>query len=438
MKKRDLKNRLDEIPQSFDKEALWDRISDKKPERSRPIFWIWLVPAVMVAGLASLVWSIRLDHKTVAQSEGADLQDTATVIIESATDKTAVEVDQLAIASPSAASHLQLNIPTSKPEMLEHEQSTALEGTDATSSVTLTNRITNDNMPLVQPEHFSTELINSDLPSNQNTIKNTMPLYTNDISNDYSVYSAPSVPKSGVQPASAIISLGFHAPLLPMGVRKPIVSVEAAPLPLLTEHRSAPWVIALGVSYGTESHNFTKSLPIGSESELEAIGANLLFSRNMGRWRLGVGVSHVLGNTFLGHRTISSSYLPAFGQVVREFETTSYRLFNTYARTDLYLQTSYGLRLFDRVEVRPSISLGTNVLVVADGDYIGLDGELVDLSDDYQDRLGLYGQVGLSISYRLSSRMSITAGISLQTKRSYKADHSISPKSANLSFYYDM
>lgn len=427
MKERNLKDELDQIQQPFDRDALWERIAEKKPERRRPVFWLWLLPALLAVGVVALLWSQRLDG--AEQGIMADSQ--PDVRIE-------VSVDN------------EFAQQTSTPAKTISSTAAALDDTDVSSKFTTSSeekkRITPQSNSIntekyTTPRIDANELASKDIRNvHIESAQYTPPSSWLTIDTDRVARigaDARSLPDDGatltaqrldvVQVYS--IALGDMEELqLPINIQD--VNSGFADVPTgSSQSQISPWVVTIGSTYGKEQHQFTAVAPVGTETELEAIGLRLQVGKDIGKWRLGGGVSHTRGNTVLEHSTTTTNYIPALARAVREVESTRYKLFNTYSRTDLFLDASYGIGLSSRFELRPSLGFGTSVLASADGHYFATDGTMQELSSaaSYEGSLGFFGTAGINVGYRISRKLSIGLGLHMQTVRRYTDQHSIKP-----------
>ena len=431
MKERNLKDGLDQIPQPFDRDALWERIAEEKPERRRPVFWLWLLPALLAVGVVALLWSQRLDGAEKGSAAAAQLE------VPPAVGTQATESTQEAAAPPATISselsrpddEINKNQLTTTARDYGNNTETAPQSTiiepEENAKITVSTKSQSDRVM----QEVTSSLVPYTPPSSRLTIK------TDRVAR--SGADARALPADGAVLAFerpdtvqvySIASRDMEELQLPInlqGVKSGFADVPA----VSSQSQLFPWVVTIGSTYGKEQHQFTAADPIGAETELEAIGLRLQVGRDIGKWRLGVGVSYTRGNTMLEHSTTTTNYIPALARAVREVESTRYKLFNTYSRTDVFLDASYGLALTDRFELRPSLGFGTGLLASADGHYFGTDGTMQELSSaaSYGRRLGFFGTAGLNVDYRISRQLSLGLGLHMQTVRRYTDEHSIKP-----------
>lgn len=438
MKERNLKDELDQIPQPFDKDALWERIAEEKPRRRRLVFWYWLVFAVVVFGFIALVWNQENDVEPTATASIA-ISDTDKEMSINTSADTAVENNSIAIEnqSTSLAQNLK-NLAAPNIVKIESSQKNNLSNETANNLIKTSSK--ENSWQLSTQEKYTTYA---------GSISNTEPssFITNEPISLIDVIGESIKVQTVVNPNYTIgrhIEQIGYVPVLSSGeLQLPIKFLTARytfmdVLEKLPASNDRLWILAFGGNYGLEKHHFAKDIPIGSETELEAIGMNIQVGRKIGKWRLGLGLNHVRGNTILAHNTSMTNFVPSLIRAIRETESTSYKLYNSYSRTDVFVRGSYGLSLSSGFELRPSIGFGTNICSSAHGDYFSSSGEVQDLSKsiNYKEGLGLFGSAGLSLAYSIHNNFSLSGGVSIETKRSYHTEHSIRPLSFGLGASY--
>ena len=429
MKERNLKDRLDNVSQPFDREALWQNIIEEKPRRRRPVIWFWLLPLIGIISVLTFMWSQDKNGTTAGEKQ---LTDKYTYeVAEEDIDKAHIQKDNLGSESArvhaiQAGENMQrakeqdITKTNNSSELIQRQEQS--RNTNAADQATITKQSLNT--PTVR--HTTPPIFQSAEPSS----------HTN-----FNVQSESiGVPTLSIsRPSEITLTSSTNEPL-----DFPLLSQDKIYLTWLSRRVDSPstvnttavvpnsvnkWLVFMQLHYGMENHSFSSTKKVGIENELEALGVSTGVGRKLGRLTMRFGLKHTVGNTLLSQNTNRTRFFEGLSSPTKEVATTRYKLYNIYHRTDVFANLNYDILLGRSFEVRPCIGFGANIQSSADGDFFADDLLPYDLSihPAYGQHIGFYASAGLDVAYNLSKKLTLTVGVALESKRWYTNEHSIQP-----------
>lgn len=429
MKERNLKDRLNEIPQPFDREALWERIAAEKPKKRRPLLWFWLLPVVFILSMIGLMWRAEETPKLTTGEQIMNSQTAEAVIEKKETNNSKVSKAENRELLTTA---IQYTAGLRGGEVITTEkkgQQIGLTGIQSSSRKEVTR---------------STEIRDANISNRNNkTITDAQSSFpfANNTSIDLPAktgFGSQSSRSSLVGALSPTVSKFLILPVLKSREyqfatdQREVSNLSSVRIIKAVSNPASRWFATIGAHYGMENHSFTERRNVvGSETELEALGLGFTIDREFGNWLIGLGVKHTIGSTFLDYNSSRFRHLQGINGVTGESISTIYNLYNSYQRTDVSLGVSYGLAIGRKLDIRPRVAIGTNVYSAVQGDYFSADGVLTSLRE-YQDGIGMYGAVGLDVHYYISDVLSLQIGLSMESQRKYNKAHKINPMHARI------
>lgn len=417
-----LKDKLNSVPQDFDRENLWDKIQSKK-KRKRHFLWLWSLPMFVLYGILFATWDSGLieSKDEISTAEISTLQ----------TDNISAMNKKQEVSFMSSESN-----PKDSSEIRNSSDNLIIEGTKKGYEIAQadhTYRIHKNTSSFVQKvskkggvttrkskeSYTNTYLANDDImePSGEHRLS------------DEAVSLGEGEERSlmvmgpiGVLPLTDLL-------LVPKVARSQVEAKYAKPIHLESAAYDLPFYIRVGAGVGVDRPVFEQASR-QNEKGLEALVACIELEQFFtNRMSLSGGLSYARNTTNL--RFEESQPLSRFveGSFTGDRLVTSYDLYNVYTRFDATLSLNY-LFQFGDLTASPSFGFGYNLLSKADGDNREDGGKLEPLSSlGYKESSGSFGEVRLGLQYELENRMILGVSGALQSSRNLDIDkhHSIRP-----------
>ncbi len=433
MKHQDLKDKMDNIEHTFDKEVLWANIN-KNDKKRRLLFWVMtLFLAVLLVFIGIVNRDSTLLQKSIKSNNSVEI----------ANNKTAFQN----FKSKGSASVNSANKPKSISDPQLSTQVNDLKIDQVISPLTLKSLSpskVSSTAKNIEGTASSLKNANIDSLSLNRTIglQTTTSLYTNAEKENDIETALYQLSKDKIDPALYEISSKRTIEVLdgkmnnePASLsKKPIylvhsdtssidLSILSLPNPIdetstHTKRNSLKFYAGIGYDNQRFSNNDYGYFRKGFEKNLESRSLSFCYERVL--WKkfyLKSSLMYVLNQTHVTNVEVDTTwYLNAQKKTVKSWSGNSYDLYNKYRRIDAIMDIGYALDIGKSYTFKPSIGVGFNVWHNEDGDVWDINHNLVKLQslNEYKNPSNRFVVYAFSIEKLMIH--DYTVGLSLSTQ----------------------
>ncbi|HLO54580.1 MAG TPA: hypothetical protein VK169_09835 [Saprospiraceae bacterium] len=447
MSENNLKNRMDDLYQDFDKEALWSRIESKKRKR-KPIFW-WVFGFGVFAVVVGIVFytidnanntpiinqkhiAATQNHQTSAEDicsqtgstslESSNELEQSSIMTENQNTNTIAESHPLTNAEPKSVIHSNI---TTVAENKTSDQKTLVSKHYVNKNASLINANKNEHSQSivkdtkvtngkeihlkVKNEQIEETNLNDFQKVDQNTVVGRINNKENNEKTDMT--NALSLLPNSRLNYLIIPSRNFTLPS---------ISPIPKPKPIRTKNNILSVTFGIGIDHhrfpNTALGQYRQSL----EKTLETRSLGIQYERRRQSFSLIANLTAAQSETVLNHSTRSNTWrLVQDGRLINGWNGYQYKLYNQYQRLDADILLLYHIDIQNNWQLSPSLGLGLNLSSAQQGHFFDLEGNLLDLSErpEYTSNTGFYVVYGLKIRRYIQKDFIIDLRLFAQSKR---------------------
>lgn len=447
MSDNNLKNRMDDLYQDFDKEALWSRIESKKRKR-KPIFW-WVFGFGVFAVVVGIVFytidnanntpipnqnkiAATQNHQTSAEDicsqTGSTSLESSNELVQTSkmegnlSTNTITESQSLTNAAPKSDIHSNI---ITRAENKKNDQKTLVSKhygnknsslinaniNEHSQSIVKDTKVTNDKEIhlKVKNQQIEETNLNDFQKVDQNTvvgrINNKENIENTDIANALSL-----LPNSQLN-FLIIPSRNFTLPsILPI----------TKPKPIQIKNNILSVTFGIGIDHQGFSNTALGQYRQSLEKTLETRSIGIQYERRMQSFSLTANLNAAQSETVLNHSTRSNTWrLVQDGRLINGWNGYQYKLYNQYQRLDADMQLLYHYGIGNNWQLSPSIGLGLNLSSAQKGHFFDVEGNILDLSErpEYKSNTGIFVVYGLKIRRYIQKDFILDLRLFAQSKR---------------------
>lgn len=415
-----LKDKLNSIPQDFDREKLWDKIQTKK--KKKRFLWIWLFPILLASYFLIPTSKISLNQKF----DKSIVNKAQFIEIESNTQENTENTIEDIVALNNSISDKTEAIPYVNDEQVESEQFRFIQNLEVYQTDIGENETIKKHDPLTKTlseGRFGEGIIfttadNERLNAHENRTRNlTMDQGLNELNRRDLIGVTP------IGQLSLWQTINSNLPKGKLEVR------DLEPYLIEREKYDLPFYIRLGAGAGLDNHDYKDANRI-NEKELESVIVSLeleqFFTKGLS---FSGGLSFTRNTTNLRFEEELSNIGFVDGSLINDRHITSYNLYNNYTRFDATLNLKYLVRV-EEFFIAPSVGFGYNLSSKVSGEFFEDGSQLIPISSlGYKSSNGSFGEFNLDIGYELKSNIILGISGKVQTSRilDNNEEHSINP-----------
>jgi hypothetical protein len=415
-----LKDKLNSIPQDFDREKLWSKIQDKKKKKKR-FLWFWLLPIVAAFYFLMPTWDLSL--KEPLNKSLATASQISEVVLNNQENKenTNEEVSVLSNSIPETSkTNDKIKKNTIESAYVKSKQNQINYQSNNSDIHKKKNLISSNNYGYNYKNENS--FASKDIQS-QNAINNitltSMTKLTLDENLSRDIIGVASIRKLTLWQMT--INSIFKDDHLETREIQPYLKQRA--------DYDLPFYFRFGVGVGKDIHNY-KDADRKNEKELESLTASIELEQFLTKkFSVSGALSYTRNTTNLRFEEEQSNIGFADGTLVNDRYITTYNLYNNYTRFDAALNLKYFMEVKQLV-LSPSVGFGYNISSKVDGEILVDDRQLSPLASlGYKQSSGIFGELKMDIGYELDNNLIIGLSGNIQTKRYLDIEeiHSIQP-----------
>lgn len=447
MSDNNLKNRMDDLYQDFDKEALWSRIESKKRKR-KPIFW-WVFGFGVFAVVVGIVfYTIDNANNTPIpnQNKIAATQNhqTSAEDICSQTGTTSLESSNELVQTSKMEGNLSTNTITESHSLTN----AALKSVIHSNITNVAENKKNDQKTLVL-KHYSNKnssLINANINEHsQSIVKDTKVTNDKEIHlkvknqqieetnlNDFQkveqntvvgrINNKENIENTDIANALSLLpnsQLNFL--IIPSrNFILPSISPITKPKPIQTKNNILSVTFGIGIDHHRFSNTALGQYRKSLEKTLETRSLGIQYERRMQSFSLIANLTAAQSETVLNHSTRSNTWrLVQDGRLINGWNGYQYKLYNQNQRLDADIQLLYHVNIHGKWQLSLSIGLGLNLSSAQQGHFFDVEGNILDLSErpEYKSNTGIYVVYGLKIRRYIQKDFIINLHLFAQSKR---------------------
>lgn len=420
MNNKSLKHKLDQLPNDFDREALWRRINLPQKKSRRKIKFLWFGASLLLILLINSALYLTKEkslfiegsYKELHQKQSIMQPEIATVHISPI--KTVTDLE-----SPNLSNKSKVNILKSD-----------LENQIKTLNSTLNHQNNNTKK----------------CPSIADQSIKQIPLLSGKESQDFEIIN-DQLKKRLIENRKIVSPEPLNGEIN-MGAQKSQIIERYYPI-IKPFKSTSIWrgdCVHLGIGLSNDRHNFSNIEQAADreliERNLESYSFVLGISKPIyGRWSLSLNLSHHISYTYLEKQIRSESQSVSLPNIIIMSVATDYKLYNNYRRTDLDFMLGHiitaGLWKFTT-----SAGIGYGANHSQSGHLYDNEFGLIPIDRDqnYKTSSGIYYQGKFSAQKRFNSHLGFGIDIWYQSERNLMEPnfqiHTIKPMGMNLSASY--
>jgi|GEM_PF-5322285 len=443
MRNEDLKNKLDQRPIDFDREALWERIESQPEEKKRGLVWWWIgVAFLVILGLFCTRYynnktkSIALD-KAITEVASDINNDDENEIYKANVDKDtpSEEVKDMTWAESESISSNDID---NGIEIKSIEKNVGKPTPSEAVSSDFSRQVKDSNNAIFNVGSIGpiyNESATSSLISHESQMDNFSRDQTQPEINSIQELNLSESITFSTDPIEFVFAakLTFSRSKIENGAT-PISSIKSTGVNWLSN------TLAINMGIGSDMHQFDddeKYRRSELESNLESLVAHLSYHKYITKnWVLSMGLGYARSQTKIELTSLDSDqYVRSIqdGNTYITTTETSRKLFNQYSRWDADLSLGYEMRL-GKWSFIPSVGRSINLNSTAKGDVINLDDEAIGLNDlsIYKDRTNSYWISRLNVNRSINDQIRVGLVGRVESSRSLTHsdhNHSITPVS---------
>ena len=435
----ELKNRMDDLHQDFDKEALWSKIESKERNR-KPLFWgIFALGAFAVIlgillinntssnyanqlntkkKIASHDYQTSLDetcfqifttsdasfNEIVPTTDELDKQKNNSLSLTHPNKNYNIKTDAiLPIIPPFTMNKKETKIKTSKQESINilTKKNVNNEGRSQT---------TNNKVEVIQSNNNYSPTLGIENTDDQFNISvnPNIKLQINqksECTNDLATLKLIKKSEQRVIENELFLLQTLKMPSLAIPSRDLFINA-ILPNPISEPLPAKYNIVGIALGLGMDHHRYSNTA-LGEhrqniETALETRSLAVYYERSMNLFSFTASLIASQNETVVDHSTKLNSWrLVEDGSIINGWEGYQYKLYNQYQRLDADVQMHYNIDLTDRWQFSPNLGFGINLGNSQHGNFFDREGKLQDLSkrSEYKSNTGAY------ITYGLRTRM---------------------------------
>ncbi|HMR86632.1 MAG TPA: hypothetical protein PKD51_00685 [Saprospiraceae bacterium] len=447
MRDNNLKNRMDDLHQDFDKEALWSRIESKKSKR-KPIFW-WVIGFGVFAVIVGITFYSIYDAKnthitnkkyvTTLQKVQTSSKDSCTQIESSSLHPSndIVHTSKLTLSQSTNINTENHPLTNAEPKSKFHSNFKTVAKNKKNDQKTLASKHyfnKNGSLIITNKNEHSQSIVNdtkaindkginlnvsnqqtqeTDLNDFQKVTQNTLDekINTHEKEENTEIANALSLLPNSRLNYLIISSRNFNLPS---------VLLISKPAPIQTKNNILSVAFGIGKDHHCFSNNTLGKYRQSLEKTLETKSLGIQYERRIHSFSLMANFTAAQSETELNHSTRSSNWrLVQDGSVINGWNGYQYKLYNQYQRLDADIQLLYHIDIYNKWQLSPSIGIGLNIQSAQQGHFFDVEGNLLDLSErlEYKSNTGIYLVYGLKIRRYIQKDFIIDLRLFAQSKR---------------------
>lgn len=442
MRNKELKNKLDQRPIDFDREALWERIESQPKKKNRAFIWWWFggISIVVFSLLAGTYLKNTLEDKKVAKvvaTNQLNSQDDEMELSNADNIQYKKEVSS-GLSSEKKRSEIHKKIESEESTNLTHKDN--IVSISPVDSMRLSEK-KNSNNSVIFGKRNSLNKIDyiapfADRNRSASVVANNMAEHS-DITNLLDLESKDSITMTCDNIDFLFASdLSFDRPIIISNILP--INSEISTFVIRPDNG-----LVFNFGIGSDIHQFdTDQLYKRSsvENNLESMVAQVLYQKYFSEnWVVMIGLGYSTSQTNISLTSLDD------GQFIRSVQDgntyvitteTSRNLYNRYSRWDADISLGYEWQV-GKWGLTPLVGRGINLKSMYDGEVINVNNDAVSLDDLelYDDRIDGYWNGKLRIDRYIDHgfKLGLMGGIeSSRTLTSTDHRHSITPVSLRL------
>ena len=395
MRNENLKNELNNLPQDFDREALWNEIERPKRKKRRFIFWFFGGFLFLLLGI------LYLDSRKSQELEIASALVDETAIKDK--NENSIWKDE----EPMYSNEIEdINGISQTPVLLQNENNTSInKNVPAPESYGIEKRKEN----VLKPTQFPSDATNEGLVAykeeHQQVFDNAKTQKRHQsVEFDESINLSRNLIEIVALP-QLVSSIMYENPIS--------LSLESK---IAANERLSKGKLTYGMSFasliGRSNHTFgsqqNSSYRENKENGLESISALLTGFIQVNNWQFFSGLSFSSHNTRFESIDNDYEFLNGLNNTTFRNITTSYTLYNAYQHLDLTIGVGYIFSLNAKWRMQPELQLGYTTLLAAKGEILE-EGSLISLYsyEPYNNYSNWQGQANLKLSRSMNKNWSV-------------------------------
>jgi len=421
MSGRDIKERLDDAPRDFDREALWNSIDKPESKKRRGIFWLFFAGLFVVTAFVGIKYDLLGDSNSdpvIAQAVALDSADI------NVTDNVSTVMELPTNVDSKVSS-------TDESRFFDHrtitpngESATFLEQKNTALEVPQQSYVSKRNGLFVA----TTEVQNAFevIPKTDSPIG----MYVDqEATNSLQDVLAKKPTRSLQQARPLILVPNLLQDFNFGGLGKELMPLDELPFVVSKPKANAQnrWFVSFGSTIGRqEVGSQSMQIPFYTEKALETIGLGVTVGHHFHNLSLFTKINYVTSNSQMNYSTEEVKYIGAVANPTVETTYSTYKYYNNQQRLDAQVGLAYNYYL-GRVVLRPSLALGADIWTRADGHSFDAELLFTPFSPDYTTGLGLFVAGELEASYLMSNRAQVGVFANIESARSYNPQYKIKP-----------
>ncbi len=410
MRNENLRDELNQLPQDFDREKLWQGIDlPKKKRRRGGVFWWFGVGMLMFLGVFGALYFGRIDASDI--SNGVEKKEP---LVNTEKSKSEMSPKTSGISSSDLKSQdaFREDIPAlpitnnepknpykSSLENDKREEEFNRKSTLETQSERIKSEMNNKRLKNTESgfDNFD-KLNNSDIDQNRSNEK------------DFAQYEAIIPEDNAYRAVEDIAQI-----TLPLKLKQSDWFEMDEDIALYESDaiNTSKFAISLFSTAGASSHNFGVSdftqNRLSNEEALESIGIGFLTHFDINRWNVFSGLSYAMHNTHFTFENEERLIINNFNNPAERLTKTQYSLYNSYQYLDLIVGAGYTLALSENWSISPSLQIGYSVNSSLIGSLFDPLNQEVRISeiDNYNDLGRWQGQANITIGRKVAHNWKI-------------------------------
>lgn len=446
MRNENIRDELNQLPQDFDEERLWQGIDvPKKKQKRQGIFW-WTYLGVVILGMGSAIYlttkASKIEHNLVEESREEAVHNAQ--VVEKVELKRSSEKSSKLNASENIVlgfDQIDDNKEENKTVILNRSDPTSLtignesstEERDNTSA--RDNKVTNETIK-DEVTSFSKVFVKTDNESI--TIDKDL-----EKPNEVEIQLIPNDELKVLEAKDRLITFAcLHQLPFSLSFSKKHISDPAIQLLSFQDNISSKFGLTVFSTYGHPTHEFGKSdftaNRLDNERPLESIGIGILGHMYTHNWDIFTGLSFTSHNTHYTFEKEEQAILHGLDNQVNRVTNTSYSLYNSYQFVNLIVGAGYIIRFSDQWVVSPSLQLHYGLNTITNGSLFDEMDQVKQISEinTYSDFGRWQGQVNLTVTRSIGTNWQLGIMVYSNTSRriaQFENDaHTISSHGAGL------
>lgn len=415
---KNLRDKLNSIPQDLDQEKLWNKIQSNKKKKRRFI-WIWFLPLFLIG----TILMIKPDMSLNTYSYNPIVATTQTTNSNLLPKKVTVDKNEATYLQNKTTTNIEANESTTLSQIVKNEIKQIDNISKKTKDKSSINKIGSTT------HSFNTDRFVTD---NNNSYSKDLSQKTNTLPINSYLKKNLSITKPK-QKEKNTIEIGFppleSLSFIPLRQQGDLVSKSIEPFLVERAKYDLPFYIRLEGGYGRDLHKF-KNTNRENEKELESLTASIELEQYLTRrFSISGRLVYTRNTTNLTFENQQSSVALIDGSLINDVYVTTYNLYNNYSRFDAVLNMKYALELRKFI-ISPTVGFGYNLSSHVNGETSQDEGEIIQLASlGYKKSGATFGEIKMDIGYELNNKMILGLTGSMQSNRSLdiKNTHSISP-----------